>query len=275
MDMKCKGQGLRGSMTVEASIALPLFIFFFVNIMTLFNIVKVQSDIGAAFHQTGSEMSLRAFDLRYAEGMGSEGGATGIDALVGAAGVFYAKSRIRDYLGDELEKSVVTNGTDGISFLWSRVLLGNDIIDLVGDYKVHPLIPLIGFKEFTVRNRYYGHAWTGYDISLGLGADEEQEEVVYVTETGEVYHRNIDCGHLYIKVRSADFGNISHERNNSGTRYLPCEYCGGGIAAGNVFVTDYGDRYHSTINCQGLKRKIYTIKLSEVGGRRPCSSCGY
>ena len=262
-------------MTVEASIVLPLFIFFFVNIMTLFNIVKVQSDIGAALHQTGSEMSLRAFDVRFARGMEGEGGATGVDAIAGAAGVFYAKSRIRDYLGDELEKSVVTGGCDGISFLWSKVLLGNDIIDLVADYKVHPLIPLIGFKEFKVRNRYYGHAWTGYDIALGLGADEDQEEVVYITESGEVYHRNIDCSHLYIKVRSTGFAGISSERNNDGKRYHACEYCGGGIGGGNVFITDYGDKYHSTMSCPGLKRKIYTIRLSEVGGRRPCSACGY
>ena len=50
--MKCRGIRLSGSMTVEASLALPLFIFFFVNIMAMFNIVKVQSDLEAALHHT-------------------------------------------------------------------------------------------------------------------------------------------------------------------------------------------------------------------------------
>ena len=63
--MRSREKGLRGSMTVEASMALPLFIFFFVNIMTLFNILKVQVDIEAALHQTGSELTLRAFDIRF------------------------------------------------------------------------------------------------------------------------------------------------------------------------------------------------------------------
>jgi hypothetical protein len=264
----------RGSMTLEASVALPLFIFFFVNIMTVFNIVKVQCDFEAALHQTGSEMSRMAFDLRLAE-MSDEGRATGVDALAGAAGVFYAKGKVREYLGDGLEKSCVTGGYDGVSYLWSRVLMGNDIIDLRADYYVHPMISLIGFKEFKVRSRYYGHAWTGYDIDMGLGAEYDEDEVVYVTEYGEVYHRNIDCSHLRLKVRSIGYDAVSHERNVGGGRYRPCELCGGGIAGGNVFVTDHGDKYHSTTSCSGLKRKIYTIRLSEVGGRPPCSSCGW
>ncbi|MBP5291757.1 MAG: hypothetical protein J6Y90_03985, partial [Lachnospiraceae bacterium] len=165
--MRCRRKFL-GAMTVEASLALPLFIFFFVNIMTMFNIVKVQSDMEAALHQTGSEMSLMAFDLRLGEaGIGAEGGGVS-DALAGAAGIFYAKEKVRKYLGDGINFSCVTDGFDGMSFLQSKVLLGNDIIDLVVDYKVHPMISMIGFKEFGVESRYYGHAWTGYDISYGL-----------------------------------------------------------------------------------------------------------
>ncbi len=270
--MRNKERPLRGSMTVEASIVLPLFIFFFVNIMTMFNIIKVQDDITAALHQTGSEMSRMAFDVRLAQGGGDAGG---LDAVAGAAGIFYAKGKVKEYLGDELDYSCVSGGYDGVSFLWSRVLLGNDIIDLVADYKVHPLIPVIGFGEFKVRSRFYGHAWTGYDIANGLGADEHEEELVYVTEYGEVYHRSIDCRYLNLKVRSVDMGELRNERNSSGGKYYPCEYCGGKAGAGNVFITEHGDKYHSSVNCAGLKRKIYTIRLSEVGGRRPCSHCGY
>ncbi len=263
-----------GSMTVEASLALPLFIFFFANIMTMFNIVKVQSDMEAALHQTGSEMSLMAFDLRFGEeSLGAEGGGA-VDTLAGAAGVFYAKEKVRQYLGDGINKSVVTDGFEGMSFIQSKVLFGNDIIDLVVDYKVHPLIPVIGFNEFGVESRYFGHAWTGYDISAGLDMDGVEEEMVYVTEHGEVYHRSIDCEHLRLKVQSVPFEDLKHLRNNDRKIYYACEYCGENIGGGNVFITGYGERYHSSINCLALKRKIYTIPISEVGGRRPCSTCG-
>ena len=54
-----KEVSLTASMTVESSIALPLFIFFFANILVMFNIIKVQSDLEAALHQgeTGYALS--------------------------------------------------------------------------------------------------------------------------------------------------------------------------------------------------------------------------
>ena len=264
------------SITVEASLALPLFIFFFVNIMTLFNIVKVQCDMEAALHQTGSGMSLMAFDLRYGEetiGI-SEGDATGVDVIAGAAGIAYARGEISDYLGSGIDKSCVSGGFGGVSFLQSKVLLSGDNIDLVMDYRVKPLIPLIGFKEIPVEARYFGHAWTGYDIINGLDTGDPGEEMVYVTEYGEVYHRNIDCRYLQPKIESIGFNALDSARNNDGKKYYPCEVCGMGIGGGNVFVTGYGDKYHSSVACPGLKRTIYTIPISEVGGRGPCSACG-
>lgn len=272
--MRNKKEGLSASITLEAALVLPLFIFFFVNILAMFNILKVQSDMEAALHQTGNELSLMAFDLRYGESIAGEFEHSGLDSIAGAAGVLFAREKIRNYLGDGIEKSCVKDGYDGISFLQSRVLLSGDIIDIVMDYRVKPMIPIVGFKDFPVEGRYYGHAWTGYDISAGGDGEELEEEMVYITEHGEVYHRNIDCEHLHIRVESVDVGDIKNLRNKDRKKYTPCEYCGGKIAAGNVFITGYGEKYHSSLNCPGLKRKIITIPLSEAGGRRACSSCG-
>lgn len=264
---------LKASITLEASIALPLFFFFFVNIMMLFNIIKVQCDMEAALHQTGNELCLYAYDERTGEDL------LGIDTpavstVSGALSLFFVKSRIENYLGDELDNSCVTDGYSGLNLMYSRVMAGNDIVDIVVDYKVHPLIPIIGFKDFPVESRYYAHAWTGYDIGGAENVNETEEEMVYVTQSGEVYHRDINCQHLRLTTRSIEFDQLSKERSADGSRYYPCEYCGGGICGGNVFITDYGNRYHSSVNCAGLKRKIYTIPISEVGGRRPCSGCG-
>ena len=254
--------------------ALPLFIFFFVNILTLFNIVKVQTDIEAALHQTGSDLSLMAFDLRFGEGVVADFEGTALGKVAGAAGVLLAREKVREYLGDGIENSCVSGGSGGMSFLESNVLLVGDNIDLVVDYRVHPTIPLIGFKEIPVQNRFFAHAWTGYDLTNGLKADDDGEEMVYVTEHGEVYHRDIDCSHLHIRVDSVDLSSIGSLRNRDGGRYTACEYCGGNLGAGNVFITGYGDRYHSRVDGPGLKRRIYTIPISEVGGRPPCSACG-
>lgn len=272
--MRNRTKAYKASMTVEASIALPLFIFFFVNIMTLFNIVKVQCDMEAAMHQTGSKLSLEAFYLRYGEELLTGESSPVLEAGAGVLGIFQARELILDYLGPEVDKSCITDGREGISFIQSKILMGNDIIDIIADYKVHPLIPVIGFEEFTVESRYYGHAWTGYDVEPGFGKEEDEEEMVYVTEHGEVYHRSTGCEHLRLSISSTGMSQLGTMRNRDGKKYTACEYCGGHIDEGIVFVTQYGDRYHSTVGCTGLKRKIYTIPISEVGGKRPCSSCG-
>ena len=40
-----------------------------------------------------------------------------------------------------------------------------------------------------------------------------------------------------------------------------------------VFITDQGNRFHYDLNCSGIKRTIYMIRLSEVGNRKQCSRC--
>jgi hypothetical protein len=272
---KSKEVFLAASITVEASIVLPLFIFFLVNIMTAFNVIKVQSDLEAALHQTGSEIALVGYDIKTGkDALGLSGDSPAKDVLAAGGYMAYASHSVRKYLGDSVNKSCVTGGASGLSFLTSKIMAGDDYIDIVVDYKVHPLIPVIGFKEFKVQSRYFGHAWTGYDISGGMKTERSEEEMVYVTEHGTVYHRDAGCRHLKIDVRSIPYDSLDTVRSADGSKYYPCEYCGGKVGGGNVFVTDYGIRYHSSVSCPGLKRKIYTIPISEVGGRGPCSSCG-
>lgn len=111
--------------------------------------------------------------------------------------------------------------------------------------------------------------WTGYDRS-----EESEEELVYITKTGTVYHRSIQCKHLQVSVREVAFRDISRYRNQSGGKYYPCEYCVKNSCGNKVYITPEGDRYHSTRSCSSLLRFIRQVKISEVEDtHRPCKSC--
>ncbi len=52
---------LKGSMTAEAALALPLFLFFILQIMSVMNMIGMQSRLNAALHQTGNKMAFAGY----------------------------------------------------------------------------------------------------------------------------------------------------------------------------------------------------------------------
>ncbi len=147
-----------------------------------------------------------------------------------------------------------------------------DEIALVAEYTLQPMFSYMGFGHIRLQSCYFGHAWTGYEPSP-FTLEEEEEEIVYITEQGTVYHRDIHCTYLNPSVKTVPAGSIGQQVNDSGGKYKRCEYCGGSAAV--YIITDHGDRYHTTASCPGIKRTIHAVLLSEVGGRAPCSKCGY
>ena len=138
---------------------------------------------------------------------------------------------------------------------------------------MEPLIAIPGFDGITAGNCYYGHAWTGYDVEQGASDLTQEDPMVYVTETGTVYHTNRNCTYLNLSIEAVDAAVLEERRNQSGGKYYPCEICGRIGGYGMVYITGQGSSYHSSITCPGLKRTIYTIPLSQVGGRGRCSKC--
>lgn len=260
----------RGSMTLEASFALPLFLFAVINILFAVNIIGTQSKINAALHQTGNKIAFAGYVYGHT-----------VDSILpdGLAGVamteLYARGQVLEYVGrDYLEQSCVAGGAAGISFAGSSVMGDGDIIDLKVSYRVKPFAKLMGFSGFVVSQRYYGRAWTGYDVSRYVSDMTQEDPMVYVTETGTVYHTDRNCSYLNPSVESVPAVTVQDKRNGSGGKYHACGICGADTAAGQVYITDEGSRYHGRIDCPGLKRTIYTIPLSQAGERRRCSKCG-
>ncbi len=260
----------KASMTLEAAFALPFFLFAVVNILFLVNIIGTQSRFNAALHQTGNRMAFAAY-----AGAGAAGG-TLSDAVSGVViSGAYAKDQIIKYVGrDYLHKSCVAGGEKGVLLAGTSVMERGDVIDLQIFYKVLPFSNLMGFDGFGMTQRYYGKAWTGYDVEQYVSDSHETDPMVYITETGTVYHLDRNCSHLNPSVEAVAAESIAERRNQSGGKYVSCERCGGSGIQETVYITTYGNSYHSNLTCSGLRRTIYTVPLSQAGGRGRCSRCG-
>lgn len=260
----------RGSMTLEAAFVLPFFLFAVLNILFAVNIIGTQSRMNAALHQVGNKMAFAGYGYHASVGKAVPDGLAGVALTEG-----YARGQIVEYMGRSyLERSCVKGGAEGISFAGSSVMGQGDVIDLKVTYRVRPFVSLMGFEGFSFSQRYYGKAWTGFDASGSVSDLNEEDPMVYITKTGTVYHLDRNCTYLNPKVEAVSAAGVEGRRNVSGGKYAPCGSCGRAAAGKEVYITNYGNRYHSRINCPGLKRTIYTVPLSEVGERGRCSKCG-
>ena len=155
----------------------------------------------------------------------------------------------------------------------SWAIPGMGVLELTAEYEVELPVPVFHIPVLHYKEKMRMKTWTGYVKTYEAGIGDN--ELVYVTETGIVYHRNYQCTYLEPSVRSVAKTQLGELRNSSGGIYHLCERCGWMPGNdGNCYVTDYGDRYHTSLACSGLKRKVYTVPLSEVKGKGACSKCG-
>lgn len=238
--------------TVEAAILLPLAACFFVSILFFFHVMQIQLCVQRALDDTGRKLAVYSADE-----------ATTLD-LVAAKALFLKE------LGDVVStEKYILGGKLGISLMKSE--FDERDICIRADFKIRLPIQIFWTRDFTIEQHADCRRWNGY---CPVGGETAGEQWVYVTETGNVYHCTKSCSHLELSIRSVYLAQISQLRSENGAKYYRCGQCGDRDSAGEiVYITNQGNRYHSNLNCSGIKRTIYMVRLSDAEGRRGCSRC--
>lgn len=243
-------KGKRASMTVEASLVLPVFLFAMILIGYIGVLIRCQDEVQWNLTRVAREAS-------------AEYGATGNKAY--KSSLLY-KTKLMTYM----EGSGIS-----VSLLHSQFLKENDEIDLIADYRVNLPFHLLTVRSRAFRQRVHTRAFVG--VESRDNTEDANDRTVYVTAAGKVYHIKRDCPYLKLSLSQVQFGDLEALRNQGGGKYKECGRCCRNkkfYNADNVWITNYGDRYHSTRSCSGIRRSVRAIKQSEVGNRIPCSKCG-
>lgn len=241
---------LKASYTVEAAIIIPLVVGFWVSIMLFFRILQVQTGVSEAINYAGRMTAVESSTVNSTTAL-----------KLSAKGFFM--SEIREH---GTVDRYVKGGKLGISLLKSKV--SDDYIELIAEYKVKLPINFLGIRYFSLEQHSYHRKWNGKQIQ------NEENQYVYYTDNGQVYHLSCACNYLDLSIHTAYYSQISGLRNRNGHRYSACSCRAENITDSSVvYITDYGQRYHSNLHCRGLKRTIHMVKLSDVGNRRLCSKC--
>lgn len=282
---------LRGSLTVEAALVVPFFLFVLINLISVIEMIGMDIRLEAALHEIGREMANYSYVYSLVKSMAEESENESEEEMlkkdeeIKKEGDFlirkaesiilaeaYAGTRIIEIIGEDyLNRSMIVGGSSGIQF-WRSSVLEEDNIDLIMSYRVKPWfgIPGIGSMQFVKRCCVKG--FTGYVQS---GSKPKSENVYYITTDSEVYHCFRECTHLQLSIMRTDFERLDNCRNMEGSRYKACEYCiGESESYDYVYIALQGEKYHSTLACKGLKRTIYVITDNQTVGRRRCQRCG-
>ncbi len=243
----------KGSMTIEAALVLPIFLFAMFLIIMLSDALGLYMKIQGALHQNVKLAAQSAYDQR-----------------LDSAAIY--SQVLADIGEDYLLRAPMEGGSGGISFDGSCVEDG-DVIELVLAYRLQFPFDLIGVGTIPMKQGSTAHKWIGYGGFFPAGENAGEEEYVYITPYGTVYHRSRECSHLKLSIREVTAKQIKDLRNTNGGKYKGCELCNGTLSSEHLYVTEDGDRYHGSLTCSGLKRDIMAIPISEVGSRRPCSRC--
>lgn len=149
------------------------------------------------------------------------------------------------------------------------------VIDLKDPVIYRPRWFPVNGAQITAACRGRVRVWCGRDPDDSDAEDEEpDDEMVYLTAYGSVYHTDACCSHLNLSIQCVSSAEAAGRRNSSGHKYHRCEKCAAyAKQSGMVYLTEYGDRYHCSPDCSGLTRSVKLVPLSETDGMRQCSKC--
>ena len=244
--------GLRGIITIEAALTLPVFLFAVLSLTSLIEIHCIRVKMQYALLNAGKEAAVYMAEVPVLN----------TEKL--------SKDVVVDIGRERLDNSLVKGGAAGISCYESYYSPMTGEINLKVRYSIR-----LPFPEFTNLNKSIVEearirAWTGY---YNIRPDPDNDEIVYITKHGTVYHKDHNCTYLKPSVHFIPYSKIDYYRNKNGRRYKKCEKCVHGESTAGVYITENGDKYHNSLKCSGLKRTVYAVKKSEIKGKGACSKC--
>ena len=244
--------GFRGSVTVSAAFAIPLFVFATLCLVYLFEM----NAIGLYINSATTHASKRVSEDVITFGFLSQN---------------RLKSNIVDLVGAQrIERSIIKGGTGGISVRGSHYCSDSEEMEIQVEYTMTLPIQTFGLLEGKGAVELRVKPWLGY---LSPGDKPEDGQIVYITETGTVYHVNYSCTHLKLSIQFVPAFTVEGLRNSSGGKYYSCNRCVHGNSMAGVYITDHGTNFHNSLNCSGLKRTIRAVEKSSIPGMRGCSRC--
>ena len=255
----CKKRVLRsaplsGLMTVEAALALPVFLLAVLTLANVFHMLGVYPEMIMAAALSLHEAAVCGHD----EDFGTDRLMTGLVMELG---------------GSDTDFSRIAGGMAGIDYWGTNVDRETGEISVRLSCRLIPALQGMDIGAVPLTISMGTRAFIGGKLLTGdSGGQLTGETTVYVAENGVVYHTSRECAHIDLSLHSVYASAVDGLRNSQGGKYYVCELCGGKTPS-VVYLTDTGNRYHCSSQCPGIRRTVYEMPLTGGCVLPPCSRC--
>lgn len=245
-----------GSMTLEASILIPVFLFLFLALASVGETLWIHGQIYHGITEAAKEEAVYEYMLAKKKTQ--------------SVRMALLKQKFLSAVNQKaLNASSLSGGAMGVLFTGSQFKENCEIYEITANYRITYRFPFMPSFSGTYQQKIKQKAMTGY----AQGQEDSNKGTVYVTPHESVYHSDLNCTHLSLSiVPDSDVEKYLNKK----TRYRECEHCTkyykGDVSI--LFVAREGDAYHTDLNCSGLKRTVKKVKKSEAKGMKPCERCG-
>lgn len=266
-----QGAYIPASSTVEAALVVPLFMYAALAVIYVLQIISVKMCVQTALYEDARKLSGYVYAYQKAEKEDR-------DTLEDVVSVTAAWTFLIEQLGYSYAKEhYIIGGNAGLVMAHSKICSNDSVIELKVTYTVKNPFDIFGIGKVTLTQVCKTDAWLGeeHDKYSDKKNQTQDEEYVYVTAEGEVYHTDRNCTYLTRVIIQKEKSDREKITNVYGEKYYPCERCGKrNVDSEYIYVTEYGNRFHIDITCSQLSRTILEIPVSKVGERRLCKKCG-
>lgn len=248
----------KGSMTLEASLILPLFLIVLLLCISAAEFFMIHGQVAHGLKEAAVEAATKEYAI-------SRSKIKGQTVQKGIAKATFLSSVNQKFLNG----SGLVGGSGGVALTSQLELNSNGEYEVSAKYVIQKKMPFLPTIRGVFTQKIKQKAMTGYEPK----GDTDSKEMVYVTPHESVYHTDLSCTHLSLSI-SVDSQVEKYLQGK--TSYKPCEKCtnhhSGPVSS--LYVAKEGDAYHTDIGCSGLKRTVTIVDKESVKGRKPCERCG-
>ena len=239
----------KASIFVETTIVLPLTVGFMIVLLFFFRMMAIEIGVEQALTYTARQIAAVAVK----------------EENLSLKSEILFRTQLKK---KKVPTQYLVGNSMGIALTKSRE--DSEYIILTAKYTVRCPVAFFGNLKAHRTQSVTARKWIGETKDMD---EETKDNYVYITPTGSAYHKRKDCSYLDLSIRQISSREVSQIRNAQSEKYRVCSSCVREKKS-IYYITDYGNRYHSTLTCSGLKRTIYIVPMSQVGNRHKCGKCG-